>query len=348
MYYFVQDFRKCLLPIVIFLILFVIDFIFGLCKGIYIEGVSSTKLRMSVPKFVGYVGMIFMCMLLDTLIISSTDFNYSPIGLISIVAFCLIETSSILENARTLGIDIPPIISGTVKSIKDKFFTSDDKPEQKGGGGMKWSAWVKTYLGEKTDWDGAYGVQCVDLIDCFIAECLGLKKGFWGNAKDWWLDRNKSAWLKRNFDFITPTYKNGELQAGDIGIRTSGAYGHIFIVAEPTANGKLKYYDQNNGGTGAGMTLRTVPYTSQYITGVLRPKDQTNLKEANKVTKYGDAEMTKMQYTYADSDLTERVGSVAKGERVCYCGTGEGRPIVAYKTSKGYKVGFVSGYVKRD
>lgn len=153
--------------------------------------------------------------------------------------------------------------------------------EQKGGtNGMKFSAWVKKFLGKKTDYDGVYGVQCVDLIDCYIHECLGLDKGFWGNAKYWWLNRKTSAWLKKNFDFITPTYKNGELKKGDIGIRTSGTYGHIFVIAEPTKNGKVKYYDQNATGNGDKMTLREKTYNSSTVNGILRPKNQKNLKEA--------------------------------------------------------------------
>lgn len=152
--------------------------------------------------------------------------------------------------------------------------------EQKGGSnGMKFSAWVKKFLGKKTDYDGMYGVQCVDLIDCYIHECLGLDKGFWGNAKYWWLNRKSSAWLKNNFDFVTPTYKNGELKKGDIGIRTSGTYGHIFVIAEPTKNGKVKYYDQNATGNGDKMTLREKTYNSSTVNGILRPKNQTNLKE---------------------------------------------------------------------
>ncbi len=274
--YFVEDFKKCLIAIIIFLIFFVIDFIFGLCKGIFVEGISSSKLRMSVPKFVGYVGMIFMSILLDTLIVTSTDVTYAPIGLISCVCFSIIEVSSIIENAKSLGINIPPIITKTFDYIKDKVLS--DK-EQKGGAALKFTDWVKTYLGRKTDYDGAYGVQCVDLIDCYIDRCLGLKKGYWGNAKTWWTNRNASKWLKDNFDFITPTYRNGELQTGDIGIRTSGTYGHIFIVKEPTANGRIKYYDQNAAGNGDAMALREKPYTSAYINGILRPKNQSSLKE---------------------------------------------------------------------
>lgn len=149
------------------------------------------------------------------------------------------------------------------------------------GGGMSFESWVKKYLGKKTDYDGAYGVQCVDLIDCYIAQCLGLKKGFWGNAKNWWTDRNNSSWLKSNFDFIVPKYKNGELKKGDIGIRASGTYGHIFVVAGSASNGKFKYYDQNATGNGDKMTLREKAFTSSYINGILRPKNQDNLKSSS-------------------------------------------------------------------
>lgn len=159
------------------------------------------------------------------------------------------------------------------------------EPEQLGGTAtLTFDAWVKQYLGKKTDYDGVYGVQCVDLIDCYIDKCLGLKKGFWGNAKNWWTDRNKNNWLKNNFEFITPTYKNGELKAGDIGIRTNGTYGHIFVIAEPSANGKFKYYDQNTSNNGDAMTLRTKDFTNANINGVLRPKNQTPFKTVSKPT----------------------------------------------------------------
>lgn len=124
MEYFVADFKKCLIAIIIFLVFFAIDFILGLCKGFFIEGVSSAKLRMSVPKFVGYFGMILMCILLDTLIVTSTDIEYAPIGLISCVCFCIIEVSSIVENARALGANIPPIVTNIIDYIKGKVFST--------------------------------------------------------------------------------------------------------------------------------------------------------------------------------------------------------------------------------
>ncbi len=173
------------------------------------------------------------------------------------------------------------------------------KPEQLGAGKntLSFSEWVNRYKGRKTDYDGAYGVQCVDLIDCYTDRCLGLRKGFWGNAKYWWLSRKESKWLKDNFTFITPKYKNGELKKGDIGIRTSGTYGHIFVVAEPASNGKFKYYDQNASGNGDKMTLRSKPYTKDYINGVLRPKDRESLVSPPKI-KSGTYTLTNARGVY--------------------------------------------------
>lgn len=178
-----------------------------------------------------------------------------------------------LTKKALVGLLMSALAAG-VSAVMNMFKNST--PAQLGGG-MSFESWVNKYLGKKTDYDGAYGVQCVDLIDCYIAQCLGLKKGFWGNAKNWWTDRNNNAWLKSNFEFITPTFKNGELKKGDIGIRTSGTYGHIFVVAGSASNGKFKYYDQNATGNGDKMTLREKAFTSSYINGILRPKNRDNL-----------------------------------------------------------------------
>lgn len=181
-----------------------------------------------------------------------------------------------ITKKALVGLLMSALAAG-VSAVMNMF--KNAKPEQLGGG-TTFESWVNKYLGKRTDYDGVYGVQCVDLIDCYIEKCLGLKKGFWGNAKNWWTDRNSSSWLKKNFDFVTPKYKNGELKKGDIGIRTSGSYGHIFVVYGPAANGKFKYYDQNATGNGDKMTLREKTFSSSYINGILRPKNQSNLKSA--------------------------------------------------------------------
>ncbi|MCM1285517.1 MAG: CHAP domain-containing protein [Acetobacter sp.] len=170
---------------------------------------------------------------------------------------------------------------------------------------MKLSKFVEENIGKQIDWDGVYGYQCVDLIDAYIEDVLELKVGYYGNAKTWWENRS-DKWIKANFEIIKPKYKDNELKAGDIGIRTSGTWGHIFIVAEPTSNGVIRYYDQNADGNGAAMTLRTKAYSKSYVNGILRPKVQSKIGASAPVFKAGK------NYT-----LTENV-NVRKGAGINY------------------------------
>ncbi len=147
---------------------------------------------------------------------------------------------------------------------------------------INFDTFVSNYSGQATDYDGAYGVQCVDLILLYIRNCLtGKEPEFKGNAKEWWTSRNDSTWLKNNFEFITPTYKkDNEVQKGDIGVKTSGGggNGHIFIIAGSNVNDKFSYYDQNGTGKHDSMTLRMgVLYNKNTINGILRPKNQSKL-----------------------------------------------------------------------
>lgn len=214
---------------------------------------------------------------------------------------------------------------------------------------MNFNEWVKARLGKKVDYDRMYGVQCVDLVNDFADSILGVKGCFYGvrYAKEIWTKRSSLSKIKSNFDFITPTYKNGELKPGDIGIRTSGTAGHIFVIAEPTANGKIRYYDQNATNNGDAMSLRTKAYNKSIITGVLRPKNQSKFPKENKSMsgKYGNADMLSNQNVYADSTLEMRIGSVSKGEGVYYEGNGDGNCIIIYRfdNNKHYKAGFVKG-----
>ena len=211
---------------------------------------------------------------------------------------------------------------------------------------MKYSEFIAKYKGNKIDYDGMYGVQCVDFIDRYIVDVLGLRVGFWGNARLWWVNRFKSDWLQRNFYFITPTYKYGELRKGDIGIRTSGTYGHIFIIDDKNSGGKFSYYDENGTGNGDAVKLRSYPYTATYINGVLRPKNQSNI-DAKAI--YGNAYITSDCNTFSSTNFDFAIGSLFKGDRVCKLGTANGNPMVSYQIKGGYKVGIINKkYLKED
>lgn len=202
---------------------------------------------------------------------------------------------------------------------------------------MNYTEFIKKYNGKKIDYDGVYDCQCVDLIDRYIVDVLQLKIGFWGNAKTWWTNRFNSRWLADNFYFIIPKFNEHETQRGDIGIRCSGSNGHIFIIDSANSNGRFSYYDTNGYGNNEAVTLRSRPYNAKYITGILRPKNQTNIN----TTLYGNGRVIQACAVYSDSRLENAIGYLYVGDRVCKLGTGNGNIMLCYPVNNYYKVGFI-------
>ena len=200
---------------------------------------------------------------------------------------------------------------------------------------MNFTQFINSRMGKKIDYDGAYGVQCVDFIDDYIVNCLGLRIGFYGNAKDWWLKRNSSSWLKSNFDFLNP--RDVIPKKGDIGIRTSGTYGHIFIIAGWNSNNQIIIYDQNGTGKHDKVTLRVIDNTSAKINGILRPKNRS------KIDMWGTHIIKSNCNVYSKSDLSDKnkIGYLYKGDEVKFLGTANGHTMVVYPVDNYYKVGVI-------
>lgn len=150
---------------------------------------------------------------------------------------------------------------------------------------ITYNEFIKKYEGKTYDYDGISGCQCVDTAKLYCDKCLGLKPKAYGNAKDWWLRRQKYKFFTNNFEFITlkksanNPYFTQMLRKGDIGIRVRGTYGHIFII-DNTSETNITYYDTNGTGHHDPLTKRIVPYTPYYITGVLRPKTHKKIVSA--------------------------------------------------------------------
>ena len=103
-------------------LLAVIDLLLGLTKGSFIEGISSAKMKQTIPKFVRYIGFTLLCLILDSLIVLSpvklpfTDISY--ITTTALIYCCCVEMKSINENLVTLGLDIPEFIKNTIEQLK--------------------------------------------------------------------------------------------------------------------------------------------------------------------------------------------------------------------------------------
>ncbi len=135
---------------------------------------------------------------------------------------------------------------------------------------MKFDKWVQDYKGKKIDYDGVYGVQCVDLIKHYIDKVIGKKPQSIGNAKDYWSKRNQK-YLKSMFVPIKNTAKFIP-RKGDIFVRSSGKYGHIGVCDGDSTTEYFRSWEENAGGTGEGMTKHR--HTNWATINFLRPRYQ--------------------------------------------------------------------------
>ena len=140
---------------------------------------------------------------------------------------------------------------------------------------MTYNEFVNTYNGKATDYDGGYGVQCVDLIKLYLDKVFGIKAGAWGNAHAYFDNYNNNTALKNNFNRIANTASFVPIK-GDIVVwntKQGNGAGHIAIA---TGEGNTSYfysYDQNWGK----KAMTKVKHTYTNVSGVLRAKDQTKI-----------------------------------------------------------------------
>lgn len=119
---FVDFFMKNLYFIIIFWIFFFADFVLGFSNAWKRKEISSTKMKESVPKFVGFNTVILICLLFDLMIFLGTGFDIidrlSPLTKTLTVGFCFNEFISCVENADLLGLPIPKFLLKVVDVLK--------------------------------------------------------------------------------------------------------------------------------------------------------------------------------------------------------------------------------------
>lgn len=148
---------------------------------------------------------------------------------------------------------------------------------------MLFSKWVKNNLGNKIDYDGVYGVQCVDLIKSYIKNVLEIEPQSIGNAIDYYKKRNRIKYLKDNFTAYD--YSDSfKFHKGDIIVmQGSSSYGHIAVCTGEYNKGGVYAYDENYKGSGDGMTKRYFEFEGPYtIKCILRPKNVKNIDNDTK------------------------------------------------------------------
>ena len=220
---------------------------------------------------------------------------------------------------------------------------------------MTFDEFVAAYNGKATDYDGAYGAQCVDLIKVYLDKIFGIKPGSWGNAKYYWINFSKHSELTKNFTKIKNTAsfvpQKGDIMVwdGDVG----NGCGHVAICTGEGDTHNFYSYDQNWNG----KEMHKVKHNYDNVYGVLRPKDQSKITGSSSTSNKG-AYVPSVKWTngsttetvYSRSDFKEKIGTIyPRSTAKCFGKKGSAYCVeYAVSGSSNRKVGFVkySGGVK--
>ena len=128
---------------------------------------------------------------------------------------------------------------------------------------------VRRKIGTRTDADGVYGAQCVDLVKYFIKKYWGLET--WGNAIDYASNKIPDGFKR---------YRKGDIsvQAGDILVwkwSIHDNFGHVGICVETHADGTVTSVEQNVDGNAdylsVGGPARLKTRNTSCLVSIIRP-----------------------------------------------------------------------------
>lgn len=189
---------------------------------------------------------------------------------------------------------------------------------------MTFDKWVKENLGKGIDYDGTYGVQCVDLAKHYIKNVLGVTPQSIGNAIEYYNKRKTSEYLTKNFKWIDNT-EEFIPKKGDLCVFTSkSGNGHISVATGEGTTSYFYSYDQNfPKAKHEPMTKIKHSYTS--FLGVLRPKKKksTSLKYFKAYKGDSESIVDALEAIGAKSDFSYRKKIAAKNKIKDYKGTPE-------------------------
>ncbi len=202
---------------------------------------------------------------------------------------------------------------------------------------MTFNKWVKENLGKGIDYDGTYGVQCVDLAKHYIKNVLGVTPQSIGNAIEYYNKRKTSEYLTKNFKWIDNTAEFIP-KKGDLCVFTSkSGNGHISVATGEGTTSYFYSYDQNfPKAKHEPMTKIKHSYTS--FLGVLRPKKKksTSLKYFKAYKGDSESIVDALEAIGAKSDFSYRKKIAAKNKIKDYKGTPEqnGKMLALLKKGK--------------
>ena len=187
---------------------------------------------------------------------------------------------------------------------------------------MTFDEWVKKYSGKAIDYDGTYGVQCVDLVKHYVKNVLGISPQSIGNAIEYYNKRNKVAYLKDNFRWHnnTPDFIP---KKGDICVFTSkSGNGHVSVATGEGTTSYFYSYDQNFPKA-KHEPMTKIKHSYNSFLGVLRPKSKG--KSTSKYFKAyngtGDSIVDALELLKIDSSFSNRKKIAKKNQIAEYTGT---------------------------
>lgn len=193
---------------------------------------------------------------------------------------------------------------------------------------MTFDKWVNDNLGRGIDYDGTYGVQCVDLAKHYIRNVLGITPQSIGNAIEYYNKRRTSSYLTKNFDWIdnTPSFIP---KKGDLCVFTSrSGNGHISVATGEGTTSYFYSYDQNFPKA-KHEPMTKIKHTYNSFLGVLRPKNRVNIDRVSapsvsyyrSVSKKYTSLVDALDSIKVDSSFSSRKKIAAKNGVKNYVGT---------------------------
>lgn len=202
---------------------------------------------------------------------------------------------------------------------------------------MTFNKWVKENLGKGIDYDGTYGVQCVDLAKHYIKNVLGVTPQSIGNAIEYYNKRKTSEYLTKNFKWIDNTAEFIP-KKGDLCVFTSkSGNGHISVATGEGTTSYFYSYDQNFPKA-KHEPMTKIKHSYNSFLGVLRPKKKksTSLKYFKAYKGDSESIVDALEAIGAKSDFSYRKKIAAKNKIKDYKGTPEqnGKMLALLKKGK--------------
>lgn len=110
---------------------------------------------------------------------------------------------------------------------------------------MTLAEFVAAYTSKYLDYDGVYGAQCVDLIDYYCRDVLGIPI-VWANAVDWYgRDATYEQWIPNRWNDLTNYPQPGDIVVwGQNVVVGTGVNGHIAVCLSADGVSFISF-DQN-------------------------------------------------------------------------------------------------------